>query len=280
MTATPPTAIPTTVDEPLRELLSSGHRPRSPGALSVSITFGWRAMLKIKHVPSQLFDVTVHPLVLTLTFTYLFGGALAGSTDDYLQYLLPGILVMTILMITMYTGTALNTDVTNGIFDRFRALPIWRPGALVGGLLGDVVRYTIASILVIALGLILGFRPEGNALDVVAAVALILVFSFSVSWIWTALGLIMATPQSVHAVSMTLVVPLSFASNIFVDPATMPSWLRTAIDANPITHLATAVRGLMHGSAPAGDIVWVLVASAAFTAVFGSLTMALYRNKS
>jgi ABC-2 type transport system permease protein len=235
--------------------------------------------LKIKHVPEQLFDVTAFPIMFTLIFTYLFGGALAGSTGEYLHYLLPGILVQTVVFITIYTGFGLNTDITKGVFDRFRSLPIWRPAALVGALLGDAARYTMASTMVIVLGLVLGFRPDGGVLGVLLSVALLLVFSFGLSWIWTALGLVLRTPNSVMGVSMMVLFPLTFASNIFVDPQTMPPWLEAIVGANPITHLATAVRGLMHGTATAGQIGWVLLTSGALVAVFAPLTMYLYRNK-
>jgi ABC-2 type transport system permease protein len=263
----------------LRSALSDRTRPPRPNALSASLTFGWRALLKIKHVPEQLFDVTAFPIMFTLIFTYLFGGAIAGSTDEYLHYLLPGILVQTVVFITIYTGFGLNTDITKGVFDRFRSLPVWRPAALVGALLGDAARYAMASAMVVGLGLILGFRPEGGLVGVLLSVALLLVFSFSLSWIWTALGLILRTPNSVMGVSMMVLFPLTFASNIFVDPKTMPSWLETVVGANPVTHLATAVRGLMHGTATAGEVVWVLAASAVLVAVFAPLTMRLYRNR-
>ncbi|SFT95056.1 ABC-2 type transporter [Geodermatophilus amargosae] len=136
--------------------LGSADRPTPQGPLAASATFGWRTLLRIKYVPEQLFDVTVFPVMLTLIFTYLFGGALAGSVDRYLQFFLPGILVQSILMITMYTGVALNTDIEKGVFDRIRSLPVWRPSALVGALLGDVVRFTLASAVVLGLGLVLG----------------------------------------------------------------------------------------------------------------------------
>jgi ABC-2 type transport system permease protein len=275
---------PTTLAQPIREdalrsALSSRKRPPRPGALSASLTFGWRALLKIKHVPEQLFDVTAFPIMFTLMFTYLFGGALAGSTGEYLQFLLPGILVQTVVFITIYTGFGLNTDITKGVFDRFRSLPIWRPAALVGALLGDAARYTMASTMVIVLGLILGFRPDGGVAGVLLSVVLLLVFSFSLSWIWTALGLVLRTPNSVMGVSMMVLFPLTFASNIFVDPQTMPSWLQAIVGANPITHLVTAVRGLMHGTVTAGQIGWVLLISGALIVVFAPLTMYLYRNK-
>src|SRR5258708_5251877 len=193
----------TTTTEPafskaaLRAALSVEARPPRPSALAASVCFAWRAMLKIKHVPMQLFDVTAFPIMFVLLYTYLFGGALAGSPREYLQQLLPGILVMTLCWITMYTGQGLNTDISKGVFDRFRSLPIWRPAVLVGMLLADTVRYLVASVVIISLGLALGFRPHGGPLGVAAAVALLLVFAFSLSWVWTAVGLRMPTPEAV-----------------------------------------------------------------------------------
>lgn len=263
----------------LTGVLSSRARPPRPGPISVSLTFGWRALLKIKHVPMQLFDVTGFPIMFTLMFTFLFGGALAGSTGKYLQFLLPGILVQTVCFITMYTAMAINLDISKGIFDRFRSLPIWHPAVLVGALLGDAVRYSIAGAVVIGLGLALGFRPEGPIAGIPLAMVLVLIFAFSLSWIWTMLGLIMKTMESVMMVSSMVMFFLTFASNIFVDPATMPGWLRGFVNLNPITHTVTAVRGLMNGTVTAGQIGLVLASSAALVAVFGPLTMRLYRKK-
>jgi ABC-2 type transport system permease protein len=263
----------------LRSALSTRARPPRATPLGASLTFGWRAMLKIKHVPMQLFDVTAFPIMFTLLFTYLFGGALAGSPREYLQQLLPGILVMTVTMITMYTGMALNTDIGKGVFDRFRSLPIWRPAVLVGMLLADAVRYTIASMVVVVLGVALGFRPDGGPLGVAAAVLLLLVFSFSLSWVWTSIGLRMQTPESVMQASMTVLFPLTFASNVFVDPATMPGWVQGFVKVNPVSHLTTAARGFMHGSVDAGSTGWVLLWSAVLVAVFAPLTMRLYRTE-
>src|SRR3954463_2911738 len=124
----------------LRKALSSS-RPKRASALSATLTFGWRGMLKVKHVPEQLIDVTITPVMFTLLFTYLFGGAIAGSTSAYLDYTLPGLLVMSVLFTTVYSGVSLNTDLTKGVVDRFRSLPIWRPAPLLGSLLGDSVRY-------------------------------------------------------------------------------------------------------------------------------------------
>jgi ABC-2 type transport system permease protein len=260
--------------------LPSVARPPAPRALSASLTFAWRALLKIKHVPEQLTDVIGIPILFTLLFTYLFGGALAGSTGDYLQHLLPGTLTMTLLLVSVYTGVGLNTDITKGIFDRFRTLPIWRPAAVAGALLGDAARNTLAAAIVIAIGFAMGFRPDGGPVGVLAAVALLLLFSFSLAWIWTALALVVRTPSAVSNISLLIVFPLTFASNVFVDPDTMPGWLQAFVDVNPVSHLVTAERGLMDGTATAGQIGWVLLAAAVLVLVFAPLTMHLYRNKS
>jgi ABC-2 type transport system permease protein len=224
-------------------------------------------------------DAILIPILFTLLFTYLFGGALAGSTGQYLRFLLPGTLVMTVLLITVYAGLSLNTDRTKGRLDRFRSLPIWPPSVIVGSLIGDLGRYLIASSMVFGLGLIMGYRPAGGVVGVVLAVALLLVFAFSMSWIWTALGLVLRSPQTVSILSFVVQLPFTFASNVFVDPATMPGWLRAFVRVNPVSHLVTAERGLLGGTATAGQIGWVLLACAVLLAVFAPITMRLYRAR-
>ncbi|MDN3519408.1 ABC transporter permease [Aquisalimonas lutea] len=260
----------------LHRALSSDHQPAPPSALSAVLTLGWRAILKIKHVPFQLFDVMVFPIMMTVLFTYLFGGALAGSSADYLQFLLPGIVVQTVMFLTVYTGVGLNTDIQRGLFDRFRSLPIWQPAPIVGALMGDLMRYSLAALVVVVVGLVLGFRPGAGVPGVLLAVALMLVFASAVSWIWIIVGFLVRTPESVMTTSFLLLFPLTFVSNIFVDPATMPGWLQTVVALNPVTHLTTASRGLMHGGVAAGDVAWVLVASVLVTAVFAPLAMRMY----
>lgn len=263
----------------LDESIASSVRPKPPNAFSSTMTFAHRALLRIKHVPEQMFDVTVFPIIFLLMFTYLFGGAIAGSTAEYLQFLLPGILVMTVSQITMYTGIDLNNDIRKGIFDRFRTLPIWLPSALIGSLLVDVIRYSLASFIMIILGYALGFRPEGGMAGVLGAVGLILIFSFSLSWIWTVCGLIVRSEKALMMISFMVLFPLTFVSNVFVDPKTLPSWLESFVDVNPISILATAVRGAMHGIVTFQQIVMVLVVSLIMTAIFAPVTIYLYRNK-
>jgi ABC-2 type transport system permease protein len=218
--------------------------------------------------------------MFTLLFTYLFGGALAGSTENYLQYLLPGSLVMGVMMVTIYSGVTLNTDLSTGVFDRFRSLPIWRPAPIVGALLGDGGRYLAASGIVIGLGMLLGFRPGGGVVGVLSAVGLVLAFSFGLTWVWTTLALILRTPNAVMNLGMLVLFPLTFASNVFVDPNTTPGWLQSFIDINPVTDLVTAVRHAMQGTVSTGEVSGVLVTSAVLVAIFAPLTIRLYATKS
>ncbi|HET6398434.1 MAG TPA: ABC transporter permease [Candidatus Thermoplasmatota archaeon] len=254
-------------------------RPAPASAGSAVLTLAWRAMLKIKHVPFQLFDVTAFPIMFTLLFTFLFGGALEGSPRQYVQYLIPGILVQTVIFITVYTGVGLNTDITKGLFDRFRSLPMWQPAPILGALAGDVFRYSMASTIVVVLGLILGFRPEGGVPGVLAALALVVLFGLSVSWVWIIVGMRVKTPESVMTTSFLFLMPLTFASDIFVRVETMPPWLQRVVENNPVTHLAAASRGLMHGKPPWSDILWVLAASAALLLVAVPVAMRLYRKE-
>jgi ABC-2 type transport system permease protein len=260
----------------LRKALASSPRPPRASAASAAVTFGWRGMLKVKHVPEQLLDVTITPVMFVLMFTYLFGGAIAGSTGDYLDYILPGILVMSVLFTTVYSGIALNTDLTRGVVDRFRSLPIARPAPLVGALLGDSVRYLVAGTVIVVLGVALGYRPGAGVGGVVAALALVIVFAFGLSWVFTTLGLVMRSPNAVMNAGFMGIFPLTFLSNVFVDPETLPSALEAFVNVNPISILATASRGLMEGNAEAGDIAIVLGTAAALTAVFAPLTTRLY----
>jgi ABC-2 type transport system permease protein len=265
------------VEERLHAALASGARPPHPGRLSAAVTFGWRGMLKIKHVPEQLLDVTITPVLFLLMFTYLFGGAVSGSTGDYLQYILPGILAQSVLFTCVYSGVALNTDVTKGVVDRFRSLPIWRPAPLVGAVLGDSVRYAIAATIVVLLGIVMGFDPEGGVLGVLAAMLLVVVFAFGLSWAFTSVGLVMRSPSAVMNTGFMALFPLIFLSNVFVEPSSLPGWLEAFVGVNPISHLVTATRDLMAGHAAAEDVALVVGEAAALTAIFAPLTVRLYR---
>jgi ABC-2 type transport system permease protein len=268
----------TALQEPeLRNVLSSS-RPSPASALSATLTFGWRGMLKVKHVPEQLIDVTITPVMFVLLFTYLFGGAITGSTSSYRDFILPGILVIAVLFTTVYSGIAINTDRTKGVIDRFRTLPIWPSAPLLGALIGDMVRYLVAATVIIVLGLILGFRPSNGVPGVLASVGLVVLFSFGLSWVFTSLGLVMRSPNATMNAGFMSIFPLTFLSNVYVEPDTLPSGLKAFVDANPISHLVSACRGLMDGSVEAENLIVVLGTTAVLTAIFLPLTTYLYRR--
>ncbi len=253
-------------------------RPPRPSALSNALTFGWRAVLKFKHVPEQLFDLVMTPLMFTLLFTFVFGGALAGSTEDYLQFFLPGILVQTVAFNAVYSGMGLSTDLGKGLFDRFRSLPIWPLAPFAGLIVGDFLRHLIAGGIILGIGLLLGYRPEAGLPGVVASFLLLLAIGFGIGWVFLVLGLLIRTPTTVMTLGFTVLFPIVFASNIMVDPATMPDWLRAFVQVNPISLMTTAMRGLMAGSATAVEVLLALAAPVLLTALLAPLTLWLYRR--
>jgi ABC-2 type transport system permease protein len=255
------------------------QRPPAPSALSNALVFGWRAVLKFKHLPEQLFDLVMTPLMFTLLFTFVFGGALAGSPRDYLQVFLPGILVQTVVFNSVYSGMGLSTDLGKGLFDRFRSLPIWSLAPFAGLMVGDVLRHVIAGGIILGIGLILGYRPEAGILGVLAAFALLIVIGFGTGWIFIVLGLLIRTPMTVMTIGFTFMFPLVFASNIMVDPQTMPGWLRVFVEVNPVTLMTSAMRGLMAGTADVRQVVLALIAPVSLTAALAPVTIWLYRKQ-
>ncbi len=266
-------------NDALHAVLATRAAPRRPGAVANALTFAWRAMLKIKHTPEQLFDLVITPIMFTVIFTYLFGGALAGSPQQYLLFLLPGILAQTVMFTSIYTGFTLNTDIGKGIFDRFRSLPIWKPAPIVGAMLGDTLRYTISALIVFAVGLVMGYRPGTGVVGVVAAIVLLDLFAFGIGWVFTAVALWVRTPGTVMTLSWLVLMPLTFGSNVYVDPATMPGWLQAFVAVNPVTHLVTALRGLLDGGATGSQIGLALLAPALIAVLCAPLAMLLYARE-
>jgi ABC-2 type transport system permease protein len=267
----------------IQAILSKRSRPRPASAFSAVGTLAWRAMLKIKHVPFQLFDVTVMPIMFTLLFTAMFSGALEATLGDkydgYVDYLIPGILVQTVVFITVYTGVGLNSDIHKGLYDRFRSLPIWQGSPIFGALAGDLFRYSVASMVVLIVGFLLGFRPA-SPLGILPAFGLVLLFCFAVSWIWIIIGMKVKTPESVMTTSFIFLMPLTFLSDIFVPLQTVKfDWLETMVRNNPVSHLAGASRALMHGDPVGTHVWWILAESGVLIAIFAPLALWMYRKE-
>jgi ABC-2 type transport system permease protein len=217
--------------------------------------------------------------MFTLLFTFVFGGALAGTPGEYLQYFLPGILVQTVMFNAVYSGMGLSTDLGKGLFDRFRSLPIWSLAPFAGLMVGDVLRHVIAGGIILAIGLLLGYRPEAGVPGVLGAFALLVTVGFGTGWIFIVLGLLIRTPMTVMTIGFTVMFPLVFASNIMVAPDTMPGWLRAFVEVNPVTLMTTAMRGLMSGAVTSAQLFQALIAPVALTLLLAPVTLWLYRRR-
>jgi oleandomycin transport system permease protein len=263
---------------------AGGHRPEPlrvlRWAVTDSLVLAWRSLSRIMREPETLMDVTVQPLIFVLLFTYVFGGAIGhGSTHDYLQYELPGLLVMTVVFATLGTGLMLNQDITSGVFDRFRSLPIARSAPLAGAVLGDMVRYLISVAITIGFGLILGFRVTTNPLSAVAACLLLLAFALAMCWVSALIGMLVKTPQGVQAFGFIAFFPLVFGSNLLAPTETMPGWLQAFVKVNPMTLLTDAERGLFTGGPVATPAVQSMLWALGIFVVFAPLAVRVYRRR-
>jgi oleandomycin transport system permease protein len=245
-----------------------------------TLTLTWRSLLKIKTDSEALIGLSLQPIMFLVLFVYVFGGAIAhGSTHAYLQYVLPGILVQTVLFATLGTGLMLNQDIKAGVFDRFRSLPIARWAPLAGAILGDIARYAISVVVTLGFGVILGFRVLTNPLAAFAACALILAFAMAMCWVSALIGLMAKTPMGVQIFGFTAMFPIVFASGLLVPVATMPGWLQAFAKVNPMTLLAAAARGLMVGGPVDVPAVKAMLWALGIVIVFAPVAVRVYRRK-
>ncbi|MFE2995956.1 ABC transporter permease [Nocardia sp. NPDC059246] len=244
-----------------------------------SFTMAYRGLLKIKHNPEQLFDVTVQPILFTALFAGIFGGAMAGSVSAYLPTLIPGLLVQTVVLTSVVTGTQLREDMDKGVFDRFKSLPIARISALSGALLADMVRYGLATVLTVVMGMILGYRPHGGFVAVVVAGLLVVFCSFAISWIWALIGITGKSAPAVQGISMMIMFPLTFMSGAFAQVSTMPGWLQGLNKANPIYYMVNAARELMNSNVYSSNVAYSIIGSIVVIAIFAPLAVKAYMRR-
>lgn len=252
---------------------------KKQSAFSSTHTFLWRSMLKIKSAPGQMIFDSIVSIVSMLLFTFLFGGAIDGSPKEYVQFLLPGMLYMTVLPMTAYAGTALSKDMTSGVYDRFRTLGFWQPAPIVGTLIGDIAKYAIAVTCVTLTGVAVGFRPEGGVAGLLLGMLLAILYAFSLSWIFAAWGIVAKKTDSVAQNSMAFIYISIFCSNIFTDAATMPGWIQAVIKFNPTTHIATATRLLMEGIYSTWEVYLSLIICIGLIVIVAPIAFALYKRK-
>jgi oleandomycin transport system permease protein len=242
-------------------------------------TLAWRTLVQIRHNPWELGDFSFQPVMFVLLFTYVFGGAIAGSTGDYLTFALPGIIVMNMLFVTMYVGLGLNTDLTKGMFDRLRSLPVARWAPLAGRITADLAKQAWSVALLLGVGAALGFRLGTSVVALLGAVALLLTFALAFSWVSVLVGVLAKDPERVQLFGFTALFPITFVSNVFVPTETMPGWLRAFVEVSPVTILADATRGLLVGGPVAEPVVGSLLWAAVILLIFAPLSVWAFKRR-
>jgi ABC-2 type transport system permease protein len=270
------TALTTTLRDPGAGL--SAHVGLR-GTLAQTLTLAWRATMKMRRNFETLFDVTIQPLLFTAMFAGIFGGAISGSVQDYLPIIITGLVGQTVLTACVATGVQLREDMDKGVFDRFKVLPIARIAPLAGPMVADLLRYLVASVLTFATGFVLGYRPGGGPVGVAAAILLAVVSGWSLAWIFTWFGTVGRSAQGVQAISLMVMFPLTFLSNAFVPTDTMPTYLQAFADANPVSHIISAIRDLANDGQVTAQVGWALLGCAVIVAVFAPLSVRSFTRK-
>jgi oleandomycin transport system permease protein len=250
------------------------------GLVRHSLALAKRSLLKTMKTPEQLLDVTLQPIMFIFIFVYLLGGAIKGSTHAYLQFLLPALMVQTVMFASMATGVSLNTDMKKGVFDRFRSLPIGRSAPLIGSVVGDMIRFVISIAIMLGFGYAVGFRVQTSFWEAAAACLLVMFFAFALSWIFVLAGVLVREPGAVQGIGFITMFPLTFGTNMMVDTATLPGWIQAWVKINPVTDVMAAARALMVGQGPvAGPVLHTLLWTVGILAVFAPLAVRAYRRK-
>ena len=248
-------------------------------ALTQITTLAWRALIKMSRNPEQLVDVTFMPILFTVMFGLMFGGAVSGSTAHYLPTLIPGIIAMTTITACVGAGIQLREDMDKGVFDRFRSLPIARIAPLAGPMMADLARYAIAAGITLTVGVVMGYRPGGGVPGVLAGVVLAVITGWSIAWIFLWIGTRARSAGAVQGMSMMIMFPLAFLSNAFVPVDSLPGWLQVVTRVNPVSHVVSALRDLMNDGAVTAQVGWALLGCATVAAFFIPLTVRSYSRR-
>ncbi len=238
-----------------------------------------RNLLHVLSDPQQMIGMSVQPLMFLLLFVYVFGGAISGSTRQYLQFVLPGLIVQGIGFGTTQTALGLNADFQRGLIDRFRSLPMARSAVVAGRVTADIARTAWSSLIIVGAAAVLGFRFHGGLPGALGAAGLVLALGVAMCWVMAFLGVWLRSPESVQAAGFMVIMPLTFASSALVPAASMPGWLQAFVKVNPITIFADAMRGLMLGGPVAIPVLQAVAWIVGLSALFGALTVSWYRRR-
>lgn len=264
---------------PEDHIASPGAWQKLTWAIADSLVMVKRNLLHIPRNPELLLDVTISPIMFVLLFRYVFGGAIAVEGTTYVNYLMAGIFVQTLVFATMWSGVFLQHDMQKGLIDRFRSLPIARSAVLVGRTLTDLMRGALAVVVMLLVGLLVGFRPEGNLGDWIIGFGLLLLFSFAMTWVGVAVAMLVRTPEAVQGALFIGVFPLTFASSAFVPVDTMPGPLRAFAENQPLTIVIDALRGYLLGQPDTNTALLSLAWSVGIIAVFFPISIWLFMKR-
>ena len=270
-------------DPPRTTLTAEELRPRAGSklywAFADAVVLARRHLIQIPRIPELLVFATVQPVMLVILFRYVFGGSIDVGPIDYVDYLMAGIFVQTVAFGGVATGIGLAADLQMGLIDRFRSLPMSRSAVLTGRTLADLVRNMFVVVVMLVVGVLVGFRPEASALDWAAAIGLLLLLSFAFSWIGAAVGLLVRTVEAAQSGGFIWLFPLTFASSAFVDPVKMPGWLQPFAENQPFSVIVNAVRSLFLDT-PMGNEGWTALAwLVGLVVVFAPLSVRLYEKR-
>ena len=243
-----------------------------------AVVIARRNLIGIARTPQLLVFATIQPILFVLLFRYVFGGAIAVPGVSYVDYLIPGIIVQTVVFGATSTAVGLSEDMSKGIIDRFRSLPMSRSAVLGGRTIADLVRNVFVVLQIIAVGTAVGFRFHNGFRPAVAAVFVALLLGYCLSWVFAFIGLTVADPESAQLAGFLPIFPLVFASSVFTSIQSMPGWLQAFAKVQPITSAADTVRALTQGGPVAANLIWTLLWSITILAVFAPLAVRRYRH--
>lgn len=237
-----------------------------------------RNLIRLRHSPDLAIGFTIQPVMFVLLFAYVFGGAIVTPGFDYVDFLVPGIIVQNTAFGGFVTAIGLSEDLNKGLIDRFRSLPTARASVLAGRTLADVVTNAISVLVLLGTGLIIGFNFQTSLPEIVAGIGVLLLFGYAFSWIFAVIGMSVSSPEAANGIGFTLIFPITFISSAFVPVDSLPSALKAFAEVNPITVVVDAMRALWLGT-PAGNSVWGAVAwSFILIAIFVPIAVAKYRQ--
>ena len=238
------------------------RRSRLYWTIADTLVLAQRQLTRIRRIPEELVFGTIQPVMFVFLFRYVFGGAIAVRGTTYVNYLMAGIFVQTMAFGSVSTGIGLADDLQRGLVDRFRSLPMSRSAVLTGRTIADMVRNTFVVLVMLVVGLLVGFRPTGSALGWLAAAGLLLLFSFALSWVGATIGLMVRSVEAASSAGFIWLFPLTFASSAFVPTSSMPDWLRAFAEHQPVTLVVNTVRAFVLGQPLSADgwqaLAWCL----------------------